>query len=159
VIDFLDQQAFPVKFPSHRIELLKSDRPGIALLEMIRDCRLVVLIDAMQAGLRVGTVRCLSTAEMRGSTVAVSSHDFGIKSALAIGEAIGDTSAPVEVIGIEIGAQHNMVYPEPRDLDNLAAAENPIAEGTTSRGQLDTAVLVRLLTDVMRRHGITGESD
>jgi len=158
VIDFLGRQAFSVKFPSHQIELLKSDRPGIRLLELIRDCRLAVLVDAMQAGLRVGTVRWLSTAELRDATVAVSSHDFGIKSALAIGEAMGDINATVEVIGIEIGAQQ-MGYPKTRDLDHLAAADDPIAEGTTSWCQLNTSVLVTLLTDVLRRHGITDDSD
>ena len=157
-MDFLSRQAFPVKFPSHRIELLKSDRPGIGLLELIRDCRLVILIDAMQAGLKVGTVRWLSTAELRDATVAVSSHDFGIKSALAIGEAMGDISATVEVIGIEIGAQQ-MDYSRTRDLDHLAAADDPIAESTTSWCQLNTLVLVTLLTDVLRRHGITNDRD
>ena len=136
---------------------MKSDRPGIGLLELIRDCRLVILIDAMQAGLKVGTVRWLSTAELRDATVAVSSHDFGIKSALAIGEAMGDISATVEVIGIEIGAQQ-MDYSRTRDLDHLAAADDPIAEGTTSWCQLNTTVLVTLLTDVLRRHGVTGGS-
>ena len=137
---------------------MKSDRPGIGLLELIRDCRLVILIDAMQAGLKVGTVRWLSTAELRDATVAVSSHDFGIKSALAIGEAMGDISATVEVIGIEIGAQQ-MDYSRTRDLDHLAAADDPKAEGTTSWCQLNTLVLVTLLTDVLRRHGITNDRD
>jgi len=157
-MDFLSRQAFPVKFPSHRIELLKSDRPGIGLLELMRDCRLVILIDAMQAGLKVGTVRWLSTSELRDATVAVSSHDFGIKSALAIGEAMGDICATVEVIGIEIGAQ-SMDYAKERDLDHLAAADDPITEGTTSWCQLNTTVLVTLLTAVLRCHGITDDSD
>ena len=158
VIDILEQQAFSVKFPSYRIELSKSDRPGIGLLELMRDCRLVVLIDAMQANLRAGAVRWLSETELRDTTVAISSHDFGIKSALAIGEAIGDLNATVEVIGIEVGAQHTDQL-MPRDLDRLEEVDDPIAGSTTSLPRLDPASLVTLLTDVLRRHGVTGGSD
>ena len=71
---------------------------------------------------------------------------------------MGDISATVEVIGIEIGAQQ-MDYSRTRDLDHLAAADDPKAEGTTSWCQLNTLVLVTLLTDVLRRHGITNDRD
>lgn len=153
-IDFLDRQAFSVKFPSHSIELSKSDRPGIGLLELMRDCRLVVLIDAMQAGSRPGTIRSLSAEEVRDGAVAVSSHDFGIKSALAIGEAMGDIGATVEVIGIEVGAQNTDPLIR-RDWDRFMEGDEPATEGARSRPEPDTAALVRLLTDVLRHHGIT----
>jgi len=71
---------------------------------------------------------------------------------------MGDISAIVEVIGIEIGAQQ-MNYPKARGLDHLPAADDPTAEGATPWCQLNTTVLVTLLTDVLRHHGITDDSD
>jgi len=84
-------------------EFVESDRPGAGLLAAMLGAEWVVLVDAMRAGLPVGTVCPLEPEQVEGESGLLSSHGFGVAHALDLGQALGMLPPRVTVIGVEIG--------------------------------------------------------
>lgn len=95
------------------------DRPGPALLEELRDSDVAVIIDAMQAGLPPGTVRCIELGELLERPTKLSVHDFGVAQAVALGQALGDLPSILVLVGIEIGEGHTPVPLEVQELEEI----------------------------------------
>jgi len=88
--------------PPGRAVFSRCARPASELLTALERPGLVLLIDAMRSGVPAGTVRRVRVEEIiRGETL-ISSHGFGINSALSLAAALGSLAAEVRVCGIEI---------------------------------------------------------
>lgn len=87
------------------IEIRSCDRPGVKLLNEMKDDDFVILIDAMQANLQTGMIRKFSEQEFENSFHLCSSHGFGIESALTLGRSLNILPGRIIIYGIEIGDQ------------------------------------------------------
>ncbi len=85
------------------VEVLLRERPGLDLLDDLRDADAAVLIDALHAGAEPGRVHSLAARELaRGARL--SSHELGVGAALALADALGARRPPLRIIGIEIAS-------------------------------------------------------
>ena len=111
-------------------EVVLADRPGIALVELLRGAPVAIVIDAVRSGRVPGTVHDLELGEVaRLAGRPFTSHDASLPEALALAEALGHALRG-RFLGVEIG--------EP-GVENIAsgftlAVENGLRE-VTARAQ------------------------
>jgi len=77
------------------------DRPGALLLAHWHDAERVIVVDAVRSGAPPGTRHRLRPGEW-AATASVSSHGFGLASALELARALGDLPQHLVLYGIEI---------------------------------------------------------
>jgi len=109
VVDALQRNAQLEQFPRQQLSFIKTDRPGTHLLELMQDAEVVILVDAMKSGAPAGTIRCFEGPEIEAVSSPLSSHGFGVMSALKLGQALGSLPGRVILYGIEI---HNQLLNE-----------------------------------------------
>jgi len=85
-----------------RIELGKADRPGLALIEMMRPWPHAILVDAVVSGAPAGTLHHLRDDELPRSSARLSTHDAGVAEAIALGSAMNALPPVLELFGIEV---------------------------------------------------------
>ncbi|NWG38387.1 MAG: hydrogenase maturation protease [Hydrogenophilaceae bacterium] len=85
------------------IELIKLDRPGTGLIPLLENTRHAILIDAMQGGAALGTIRHFSKAEWAICQQGLSSHSVDMVDALKLAKELGALPETIELYGIEIG--------------------------------------------------------
>lgn len=103
VIELLKQQLFIRQLSSDFLQLECCDRPGIRLIEMMRNANSVFLIDAMKSGAAPGTLKRYQNAEIDSSHGYLSTHGIGITETLQLGRALNDLPKQIILYGIEIG--------------------------------------------------------
>lgn len=103
VIEALERSKLLNEFVGGEVSTHSCDRPGSRLLESLRGAAFAIVIDAVQAGSAPGTVHRLDAWGIADDPRLLSSHGFGLASALALGEALGELPDEVIVYGIEIG--------------------------------------------------------
>lgn len=101
-IDLIERSGMLLDYPPGRVELMRLDRPGPALVHRLRDLELAVLIDAMRSGAPAGTVRELAPAELEVLVKPVSSHGFDLGATLHLARALGALPRHLRVLGIEM---------------------------------------------------------
>ena len=101
------------------IELRREDRPGIRLLELIRPYDHVVLVDAVVADAPPGTLHHLQGDTLLDFRAVPSTHAAGIPEALALGAALGDLHAVIELFGLSV---EPATIPSPDAVLRLATA-------------------------------------
>jgi hydrogenase maturation protease len=102
VVDALARPDSCSGWPPGRVVFSRCARPDGELLAALERPGLVLLIDAMRSGAPAGTVRRVGAEEiMQGGTL-ISSHGFGINSAVGLAAALGNLAAEVRICGIEI---------------------------------------------------------
>jgi hydrogenase maturation protease len=88
---------------SNKIQLTYYDRPGLALLEYLKPFDTVHLIDAVVSGASAGTIhRFENVTDFQQSCQVVSTHDFGLAQALALGNVLGYLPNKLIIHGFEI---------------------------------------------------------
>lgn len=90
------------QFPGGSVEVSQCDRPGSRLVSTLEEADAAILIDAMQAGTEPGTVWRLTLEDLKAQPPLLSSHDFGVAQALALGKALGRLPKVV-IYAAEIG--------------------------------------------------------
>lgn len=101
VADALKHSCYPDHLAPQQLTCIKTDRPGAGLVELMKGADLVILIDAMESGVSPGTVRRFEGREIEDVTAPLSSHGFGVASALALAQVLDDIPARVILYGIE----------------------------------------------------------
>lgn len=102
IVDAMEQGCYlPFTLRQH-ISFIKADRPGVNLLELMRDSQTVIVIDAMMSGSPPGTIRRLEETEIATETTLLSSHGFNIAAALALARALDQMPARFVLYGVEI---------------------------------------------------------
>lgn len=90
-----------------------SDRPGVGLLEQLRECEEVWIVDAL-AGARAGRLRWLEVGELDRAGARFSTHGAGVAEALALGVALNEALPMVRLLGIGVGAGASEAVPPER---------------------------------------------
>jgi len=119
------------------VTTLALDRPGAALLEHLHDVDRAIVIDALRSGAAPGTIRRLDDADLCAQAP-LSTHEFGVAQALALGAHLGRLPPEVIVFGIEAD-------PQATGASVSAAVENAAA-------RLAARLDAYLLHTVPRRH-------
>jgi hydrogenase maturation protease len=86
-----------------RIRMAVCDRPGATLLDLAAGSELLFLVDAVRSGAPLGSLHRLEVDAVERAEGALSSHGFGLVSALALGGALGNLPSRVVLYAIEIG--------------------------------------------------------
>jgi hydrogenase maturation protease len=102
-------------------ELIKLDRPGTGLIQLLENTSHVILIDAMQGGGAHGAIRHFSNDEWTNYQQGLSSHGVGVFDALMLVKELGALPETIELYGIEIGTA---MPGESSSRAVMAAAEN-----------------------------------
>jgi len=89
--------------PLRHVQVLKSQRAGFELVEMLAGYDRAIIVDAVLAEDPVpGRVRELSLADLAGSRRLINAHEISLPVALEMGRRLGlSMPADVELIGIE----------------------------------------------------------
>jgi hydrogenase maturation protease len=82
----------------------KLDRPGADLVARFESAAHVVLIDAMQSGEAIGTIRRFAQQDWPTYRGGLSSHGFGVLGALLLARELGGLPGWVDLYGIEIAS-------------------------------------------------------
>ena len=84
-------------------EVLEAELAGIELLDLMKGCQAVVLVDAAHSGQRAGTIHRLdaSTGPIGENPFPHSTHAINAVDALEVGRALGVLPPSVIVYGIE----------------------------------------------------------
>ena len=102
VIDRLEQTLKGCHHGRMHIELGKADRPGLALIEMLRPWPHAILVDAVLSGAPAGTLHHLTGDELPMSPARLSTHDAGVAEAIGLGSAMNTLPPLLELFGIEV---------------------------------------------------------
>jgi len=102
IVDMLQQDTRLAQLPRQQMTFIKTDRPGARLLELMQGAEMVIMIDAMESGASPGTIKCFEGHEIEALISPLSSHGFGVGSALKLGQALGNLPNKVILYGIEI---------------------------------------------------------
>ena len=82
----------------------KLDRPGANLIPVLQDAAWVILVDAMQSGEAIGTIRRFGQQDWPRYGGGLSSHGFGVLGALLLARELGSLPGRVDLYGIEIAS-------------------------------------------------------
>jgi hydrogenase maturation protease len=102
IVDAMEQDSCLPESLRPLTSFIKADRPGVNLLELMKDSQVTVIIDAMQSGAPPGTIRRLEETEIEMEATLLSSHGFSVASALALARALEQMPARFVLYGIEI---------------------------------------------------------
>lgn len=93
------------RFPPGTLSIRVCDRPGVGLLDEIRDAELAILIDAARFGGHTGEIRRFTEKDIEGAVTVRSSHDLGVAETLALGRSLAALPPELVLYGIEIGPE------------------------------------------------------
>jgi len=102
-LEVLEEAAIP------DLELIRLDRPGSGLLRYFEGVGIILLIDAVEAGLEPGEIKLLNPADLSQLSCLTSSHGFGVAEALALAETLETLPAELWVAGIGAGNDRSSV--------------------------------------------------
>ena len=105
------------------VKLEKLDRPGARLVARLEAAEHVALIDAMQSGESVGSIRRFDQRDWPRYRGGLSSHGFGVADALALARELGSLPRRLDLYGIEVGP----VAPGEAPGDAIRAAAKALA--------------------------------
>ena len=118
VIDHLQTDATIEPAIGQHCELRKLDRPGAGLIETLQGYPRVILIDAVQAGKPRGTLVRLEAEQISEQSAGLSSHNFGVAEAIALGRAMGQLPQEVVLFGLDAGEEPDRTF-ETDETDRL----------------------------------------
>ena len=131
--------------PPAESDVVLADRPGLALVNLLRTASAAIVIDSVHSSRVPGTVHDLDLAEVaRLAGRRLTSHDSSLPEALALAEALGHMPGG-RFLGIEIGGSD--VASAEGGL--TAAVERGVLEAT-ARARRWAAVLIRQLREAER---------
>lgn len=105
-IKLLQQRPALDKFLPLALQMQECDRPGMRLLEFMRDTPTVILIDAVNSGRTLGTTYRLENLAILKFKPALSSHAIGVAEVLQIGLALQQLPEQLIFFGMEVSPDH-----------------------------------------------------
>ncbi len=85
------------------VELVRCGPPAAGLLSLLHGAEEAVLVDAVDTGEPVGSLRCWDRQEVLEARCALSSHGLDLAAVLALGEALGELPPRLRLYGVAIG--------------------------------------------------------
>ncbi len=101
VIEALKQSARLAPLIPQRLRLDVRDRPGLSLLSTWQGAQSVILIDAVCSGAEPGTALRLAGADIGAPGSSVSTHGFGVATAVALARVLQQLPAALVLLGLE----------------------------------------------------------
>jgi hydrogenase maturation protease len=93
------------KRPYDRVEFIELPHPGVELLEHLKDCDLVVLVDAVRTDLKAGAliVRKLQFDDLEDNELfRNSTHGLSVKETLELARSLGQELPSVILWGVQV---------------------------------------------------------
>ncbi len=104
-VGMLAVQALADLFHPAQVAVSLHDRPGAALIPLLRGTHVAVLVDAVRSGARPGTLHRLEgQAVFAAGRNLASTHGFGLADALALANELGEAPSLLVLWGVEIEA-------------------------------------------------------
>lgn len=98
------------RLPPGHVSVVALDRPGMSLINYLNGAALAIIIDALRGSGPCGMIRRFDSAAWPEDSGAVSSHAFGVFSALALARELGCLPPKLVLYGIEVAQS----FPGPR---------------------------------------------
>ena len=117
VIELLETLFTPTD--KQHIQLIKTDRPGIRLLELLKNTDSAILIDAINDSQKTGQILELNRSQLLLQSKPFSSHALGVSEALRLGNALGELPRMLRLFGLCININSAATIPK-QDIQNLA---------------------------------------
>ena len=90
------------------VQVTCCDRPGVLLLDALRDAAGAVVIDACAGPVLGGELQWLDACDLQAGWSPHSSHGFGVAQTLALGDALHVLPPRVHILGVGIDPQRRM---------------------------------------------------
>lgn len=100
-LEALKQSARLAPLIPQRLRLDVRDRPGLLLLSAWQGAQSVILIDAVCSGAEPGSVLRLAGADIGAPGGSVSTHGFGVATAVALARVLQQLPAALVLLGLE----------------------------------------------------------
>lgn len=100
VIDEIISSFDKYHIQSEIVSFEKADRPGFRLLDMMKDAKTAILVDAIDNKQCAGQIIKLDKSQIKTYDYGLSSHYIGISETLCLGEKLGQLPANIHLIGI-----------------------------------------------------------
>ena len=110
-------------------ELIQTDRPGMQLLELMKNVELAILVDAIDNKDCSGQILQLDKSELLTQDHPISSHAIGVSDALTLGNTLGILPANIVLIGLCIDSDDSRVI-EHREIMQLCKEINDFLQQT-----------------------------
>ena len=110
VVKLLQQCPALNQFTSDQLQFICCDRPGMHLLELMRDANTVFLIDAVKTDSVCGTLHRFKNQEIETVNSPLSSHALGVANAIKMGRALDELPSNLILYGIEIGDTYDQSH-------------------------------------------------
>ncbi len=118
-----------------QIDLIEVDRPGINLIHILQEARLIILIDAILDPDKHGEIIRLNKAQLIQNQHKLSSHNLDVASAIALAEKLQLLPKNVFIFGLGI----NPELADPIDAETIHKLSNAVVhELVTYFSQLTT---------------------
>ncbi len=124
------------RFPPGLVSIQVCDRPGVGLLDVIRDAELAILIDAARFGGHLGEIRRFTDQDISSAVTVCSSHDLGVAETLALGQSLAALPPGLVLYGIEIGPEGCLDGPDEITTDWIIWLKNAIETDISDYRQL-----------------------
>ncbi len=97
------QENYPETASRPEVRVETHELPGLALLDLIRDAKAAILVDAVQSSAAPGTIHLLHEEDLSTfASDAKSAHGWGVAETLGMGRLLGEMdSTSIRLIGIE----------------------------------------------------------
>ena len=102
VISLLQQRPRLLPYMPNTLSLQCCDRPGLRLLELIRNAKQVFLVDALKTNTTPGKVHRLCNDEITAQCNSLSSHEIGVAQALQLGKVLQQLPSEISLFAIAI---------------------------------------------------------
>lgn len=109
VIEMISQSNELQFYKPEHLLIEYHDRPGIRLLEYMKDAKMVILVDAIVTKNKSpGTCYRFQNEELYGCDFPLSSHEIGVEETLQLGKVLNCLPKDIILYGIEIDSCHSI---------------------------------------------------
>ena len=118
IIEELRQHPKLKAWPEKQVQLLYRDRPGVSLIQDLKNSQYAILIDAVDDAAHTGKVTRLDKSQLLATDNNFSTHALGVNEALALGQAINALPDKLVLYGLSV-AIDQMTLPSNAEIQDI----------------------------------------
>lgn len=118
IIEELRQHPKLKTWPDEQVQLLYRDRPGVSLIQDLKNSQYAILIDAVDDAAHPGKVTRLDKSQLLSTDNNFSTHALGVNEALALGQAINALPDILILYGLSV-AIDDMTMPGDAEIQEM----------------------------------------
>lgn len=104
IIELLKQRKHIQQYIPKFLSIESHDRPGVRLLEIMKEANTIFLIDAVVSDNAIGTIYRFENEEIKELKCLLSTHGIGVAQTLELGRALNQLPNHIIFYGIEINS-------------------------------------------------------